>query len=128
MFVADDTVGEAVHEGGEAVVELTEGRRLPTGEPLLHLAVPPGRYVPVCHAAPHPLFLPTSRAGRARVQRVAGSFTNVVGTYKDARPFAAMCAPDGAAGGKGSPRYVGRRSDRVYPPARRSEPIESDRR
>ncbi len=57
-FVTEDAVGEAVDEGREAVVELTEGGRLPAGEPLLHRAVPAGRYVSSAHAALHPLFVP----------------------------------------------------------------------
>lgn len=51
-FVAEDAVGEAVHEGGETVVELAEGGRLTACEPLLHLAVPAGRCVLLRHAAP----------------------------------------------------------------------------
>lgn len=58
VFVPEDAVGEAVHQGRETVVELAEGGRLPAGEPLLHLAVPAGRYVLLLHAAPHPLFVP----------------------------------------------------------------------
>ncbi|GAA3140783.1 hypothetical protein GCM10010521_29030 [Streptomyces rameus] len=53
-LVAEDAVGEAVHERGEPVVQLAEGGRLTAGEPLLHLAVPAGRYVLPGHAVSSP--------------------------------------------------------------------------
>ncbi|GGS50941.1 hypothetical protein GCM10010206_10640 [Streptomyces cinerochromogenes] len=91
LFVGEDAVGETVHEGGEAVVQLAEGGRLTAREPLLHLAVPAGRYVLPGHAVPSP--------HRVRpVQPVGPVLSNVVGTSDNARPFGAMCAPGGAAG------------------------------
>ena len=89
-LVAEDAVGEAVHEGGEPVVELTEGGGLPAGEPLLHLAVPARRYVLFRHAAPSP---PARVPRPCPVQPVPDVSSNVVGTSDSARPFVAMCAP-----------------------------------
>ncbi|GHC77125.1 hypothetical protein GCM10010309_49970 [Streptomyces violaceochromogenes] len=62
-FVAEHAVGEAVHEGGEPVVELTEGGGFPAGEALLHLAVPARRYVPFSPCGPlTPLLVSRARA------------------------------------------------------------------
>ncbi|CAM5479918.1 hypothetical protein SGLAM104S_07735 [Streptomyces glaucescens] len=52
--VAEDAVGEAVDEGGETVVQLAEGGRLASDEPLLHRAVPAGWCVLLRHRAPSP--------------------------------------------------------------------------
>ena len=54
VLVVEDAVGEAVHEGGEAVVQLAERGGLAAGQPLLHPPVPP-RMCVVSHRTPIPV-------------------------------------------------------------------------